>query len=56
MNTKKNNWVKFIGLATTITGVAVSLASEYVNDKKMDEKIENKIDEALAKRENGEEF
>lgn len=42
--------VKIIGLFVTVAGVGVNLLSEWVDDKKMDEKIEEKVNEALAVR------
>lgn len=49
--------IKIIGLITTVAGVGVNLLSEWVDEKKMDEKIEEKVNEALAvrDREDGEE-
>lgn len=49
--------VKTIGLLVTVAGVGVNLLSEWVDEKKMDEKIEEKVNEALAvrDREDGEE-
>ena len=42
--------IKIIGLIATVAGVGVNLLSEWVDDKKMDEKIEEKVNEALAVR------
>lgn len=42
--------IKVIGLIATVAGVGVNLLSEWVDKKKMDEKIEEKVDEALAVR------
>lgn len=42
--------VKIIGLFVTVAGVGVNLLSEWVDEKKMDEKIEEKVNEALAVR------
>lgn len=53
--TKKNNWIKILGVVTTIAGVVVSLASDYVNEQKMNERIEEKVGEALAKLDEDEE-
>ena len=38
------------GLAATVIGVAATLVTDWVNEQKMDEKIEEKVNEALAKR------
>jgi hypothetical protein len=43
--------VKIIGIAATIIGMCTTLATDWVNEQKMDEKIEEKVNEALAKRE-----
>lgn len=40
--------IKIIGLIATVAGVGVNLLSEWVDEKKMDEKIEEKVNEALA--------
>lgn len=48
------NW-KAIGVIATIAGAGLSLISNIVDDKKMEETIEEKVNEALAKRENKEE-
>lgn len=42
--------IKIIGLIATAAGVGVNLLSEWVDEKKMDEKIEEKVNEALAVR------
>lgn len=42
--------IKIIGLIATVAGVGVNLLSEWVDEKKMDEKIEEKVNEALAVR------
>lgn len=43
--------IKGLGIAATAVGLVASLATDWVNEKKMDEKIEEKVNEALAKRE-----
>ena len=40
--------LNIIGLAVTVAGVGLNLASEWVKDQKEDEKINNIIDEKLA--------
>ncbi len=42
--------IKAIGLIATVAGVGVNLVTDWVNEKKMDEKIEEKVNEALALR------
>lgn len=44
--------VKILGIAATVVGMGAALLTDWVNDKKMDEKIIKKINEALANREN----
>lgn len=44
--------VKILGIAATVVGMGATLLTDWVNDKKMDEKIIKKINEALANREN----
>lgn len=42
--------VKIVGIAATVIGMAATFATDWVNEKKMDEKIEEKISEALTKK------
>ena len=49
----KSKWIKAIGVATVI-GVGVNLITDWVNEQKMDEKIEEKVSEALARRDKDE--
>lgn len=51
MNTK-SKLIKVLGLAATVIGVAATLVTDWVNEQKMDEKIEEKVNEALVKRDN----
>lgn len=39
---------KTIGIFVTIIGAGLNLVSDWVDEKKMDEKIEEKVNEALA--------
>ncbi|MFA6377341.1 MAG: hypothetical protein WCW63_01815 [Acholeplasmataceae bacterium] len=41
--------IKVIGMAATVIGMGATLITDWVNDKKMDEKIEQKVIEALTK-------
>jgi len=50
----KSKMIKVLGLTASIIGVAATLLSDWVNEQKMDEKIEEKVNEALAKREDEE--
>lgn len=45
---KKMDGVKVLGLIATVGGVALSLLSSFVEDKKTDAKIEEKVRKALA--------
>lgn len=49
MKTKKSRLIKVLGLTATIIGVAATLITDWVNEQKMDEKIEEKVNEALTK-------
>ena len=50
----KSKWIKAIGVAATVIGVGVNLITDWVNEQKMDEKIEEKVGEALAQRDKNE--
>lgn len=52
MNSKM---IKAIGMAATIIGIGVNLLTDWVDEQKMDEKIEAKVNEALAEKEEAEE-
>lgn len=41
--------IKTIGIAVTVIGFGVNILTDWVNEKKMDERIEEKVNEALAK-------
>jgi hypothetical protein len=41
--------IKILGIAATAIGMGATLVTDWVNDKKMDEKIEQKVIEALTK-------
>lgn len=49
------NW-KLIGMLVTVLGAGLSVASGIIEDKKMEETIEEKVDEALARRSEEEEI
>lgn len=42
--------IKILGIAATAIGMGATLITDWVNDKKTDEKIEEKVNDALAKR------
>lgn len=50
----KSKWIKAIGVAATVIGVGVNLITDWANEQKMDEKIEEKVSEALARRDKDE--
>ena len=50
----KSKWIKAIGVAATVIGVGVNHITDWVNEQKMDEKIEEKVSEALARRDKDE--
>ena len=43
--------IKILGMVATAIGMGATLVTDWVNDKKMDEKIEETVNEAFAKRE-----
>lgn len=49
---KKIDGVKALGVIATVGGVALSLLSSFVDDKKTDAKIEEKVRKALAEKAN----
>ena len=40
--------IKILGMVATIGGVAATLLTDWVNEKKMEEKIDERINEKLA--------
>lgn len=52
---KKSTMIKLIGLAATVIGLGVNLVTDWVNEQKMEEMIEEKVNEVLAKNEENEE-
>lgn len=53
MNNEK--LIKVLGITATVVGMGATIITDWVNEKKMNEKIDEKINEALTKRENEEE-
>lgn len=51
----KNKAVKFIGFAVTIIGIGVNLISDWVDERVMDDKIDEKVKAALAQKDDEEE-
>lgn len=50
-----NKWIKVIGTAATVFGLLANVVTEWVNERKMTEMINEKVDKALAEREDEEE-
>lgn len=46
----KLNWVKIGGIALSIAGAGISLLTNIVDDKKLDEKVANTVADALKKQ------
>ena len=49
--TNKSKFIRILGLVASVFGVGASLISDWVNDKKMEEMVDEKVEAALAKRE-----
>ena len=47
---KNKNFIKAIGIAVTAIGFGVSILTDWVNEKNMDEKIEEKENASRAKK------
>ena len=41
--------IKILGIAATVIGMGATLVTDWVNDKKIDGKLEEKVIEALTK-------
>lgn len=50
----KSKWIKAIGVAATVIGVGVNLITDWVNEQRLGEKIEEEVSEALARRDKDE--
>ena len=53
--TNKSKFIRILGLVASVIGVGASLISDWVNDKKTEEMVDEKVEAALAKREKKEE-
>lgn len=51
MNDKKRNLIKVLALFGTALGIGATLLSDWANGKEQEALIEEKVNEALAKRE-----
>lgn len=49
---KKSNMIKVLGLVATAVGMGATLLTNWVDDKKMEEAIDEKINERFTKEEN----
>ena len=47
----KRKSMKIIGMAVTVIGIGVELLSDWVDERKLDEMIDEKINEAFENRE-----
>ena len=47
----KRKSIKIIGIAVTVIGIGVELLSDWVDERKLDEMIDEKINEAFENRE-----
>ena len=47
----KRKSIKIIGVAVTVIGIGVELLSDWVDERKLDEMIDEKISEAFENRE-----
>lgn len=48
MNMKDLNWMKIASTATTVVGVGLTLANDWIAEKNLDSKISKKVGEAIA--------
>lgn len=46
----KGIMIKAIGIAATVIGLGANLVTNWVDEKKMDEMIDKKVNEALARK------
>lgn len=49
-----NKMIKGIGVVATIIGISVNLLTDWVNEQKVNEKIEEKVNEALSRKDDKE--
>lgn len=43
-------WIKVIGMTATVLGVGATLVTDWVDEQKMDKKIQEKVNEALTNK------
>lgn len=46
----KSSIIKVLGTVVTVVGLAANLLSDWVKDQQMNKKIDEKVNEAIAKR------
>lgn len=51
---KKGNWITLVGLLTSLAGFVITQAQSWVSEQQMSMMIDEKIEEALAKRDENE--
>lgn len=47
----KRSLLRLVGITASVIGIAATLISDWVDEKKMEEKVERKVNEAFDKRE-----
>ena len=47
---KNEKTLKFIGIATTLLGAALSVVSSWLEEQQLDRKVEEKVNQALASK------
>ena len=55
MKNMNNNSIKILGWIATLAGFGASMLCSYVNDKKIENTIEEKVQESLAEKSANEE-
>lgn len=51
----KFNLLKVAGITVAVAGFGLSLISSWIDDKNLDEKVEEQVNRALAEKQKGEE-
>lgn len=50
VNTLNKSLIKVLGILATVVGIGANLLSDFVGEKQTDAKIQEKIDKALAEK------
>lgn len=45
-------WLKFIGIGATVLGAGVTLLTDWVNEKEMENAVKDEVESYLARRDN----